>query len=67
MTLARSRGLKASDTYQVMTSDGRSSIQSSADYVMDATRGERVCITVTVNREGKTGAPSSEKCVDFGG
>ncbi len=60
-------GLKTSDTYQVTTSDGRSSIQSSADYVMDATRGERVCITVTVNREGKTGAPSSEKCVDFGG
>jgi serine/threonine protein kinase len=60
-------GLKTSDTYQVTTSDGRSSIQSSADYVMDAARGERVCITVTVNREGKTGSPSSEKCVDFGG
>jgi serine/threonine protein kinase len=60
-------GLKPSDTYQVTTSDGRSSIQSSADYVMDATRGERVCVTVTVNREGKTGTPSSPKCVDFGG
>ncbi|MCU1420974.1 MAG: serine/threonine protein kinase [Microbacteriaceae bacterium] len=60
-------GLKPSDTYQVTTSDGRSSIQSSADYVMDATRGEKVCVTVTVNREGKTGTPSSPKCVDFGG
>jgi hypothetical protein len=26
-----------------------------------------VCITVTVNREGKTGPASGEKCVDFGG
>ena len=60
-------GLKTTDTYQVRTSDGRSSIQSSADYVMDATRGEKVCITVTVNREGKTGPDSAEKCVDFGG
>ena len=26
--------------------------------------GEHVCITVTVNRDGKTGDPSAEKCVD---
>ena len=26
--------------------------------------GDRVCITVAVNREGKTGSPSSEKCAD---
>ncbi len=60
-------GLKASDSYQITTSDGRSSIQRTADYVVDAKAGDHVCITVTVNREGKIGPASSEKCVDFGG
>jgi serine/threonine protein kinase len=60
-------GIKGTDTYQITTSDGRSSIQRTADYVVDATAGDRVCITVTVNREGKTGPASSAKCVDFGG
>jgi serine/threonine protein kinase len=59
-------GLKASDAYQITTSDGRSSIQRTADYVVDAKAGDNVCITVTVNREGKIGPPSSQKCVDFG-
>jgi serine/threonine protein kinase len=59
-------GLKSSDTYQITTSDGRSSIQRTSSYVVDAVAGQQVCITVTVNREGKIGPPSSEKCVDFG-
>ena len=58
---------KSSDSYQITTSDGKSSIQQPAAYVIDVTPGERACITVTVNRAGKTGAPSSEKCVDFSG
>ncbi|HEY0259233.1 MAG TPA: serine/threonine-protein kinase [Lacisediminihabitans sp.] len=60
-------GIKPGDSYQVTTGDGRSSIQSTAAFVVDATAGDRVCITVAVNREGKTGTPSREKCVDFGG
>lgn len=60
-------GLAATDSYQITTGDGRSSIQQSPGYAVDATRGDRVCITVTVNRDGKTGPPSGEKCVDFGG
>jgi serine/threonine protein kinase len=61
-------GLKADDSYQVTTSDGRSALQNSSDYfATDAKAGDRVCITVAVNRQGKTGPPSPEKCVDFGG
>jgi serine/threonine protein kinase len=57
-------GLKAGDRYQITTSDARSSIQSAAAFVVDAQSGDHVCVTVSVNREGKTGQPSGEKCVD---
>ena len=60
-------GIAAADTYQVTTGDGRSSMQQSPTYAVDAQAGDRVCITVTVNRAGKTGPPSAEKCVAFGG
>ena len=59
-------GLGPNDLYQITTSDGGSSIQTAAAYRVDAKAGDRVCITVTVNREGKTGESSGEKCVDFG-
>jgi serine/threonine protein kinase len=59
-------GLKAGDTYQITTNAGATSIQRPANYVVDAKRGDHVCITVVVNREGKIGAASSEKCVDPG-
>lgn len=60
-------GLKSGDSYQITTSDGRSSIQRTAAYIIDAKPGDRDCITVTVNRSGKMGPASSEKCVDFSG
>ena len=61
-------GLTADDSYQVTTGDGRSALQTSSDYfAQDAKVGDRVCITVAVNRQGKTGPPSAEKCVDFRG
>ena len=61
-------GLTSDDSYQVTTSDGRSALQRSAEYfAQDAKAGDRVCITVAVNRQGKTGPISAEKCVDFGG
>lgn len=59
-------GLLADDSYQVTTVDGRSNIQTSTDFVQDAQAGDRVCITVAVNRAGKSGQPN-EKCVEFGG
>jgi eukaryotic-like serine/threonine-protein kinase len=58
-------GLRADDQYQIATRDGQSSIQGVASFTVDAEDGDRVCITVTVNRDGKTGPSSSEKCVDF--
>lgn len=58
-------GLGATDTYQVSTSDGSAPVQQrGTSFVVDAEPGDRVCITVAVNREGKTGTPSSEKCAD---
>jgi serine/threonine protein kinase len=60
-------GLGAQDQYQISTTDSGSSVQQANSFAVDATKGEHVCITVTVNREGKLGSPSSPKCVDVGG
>jgi serine/threonine protein kinase len=60
-------GIAADDSYQVTTSDGKSSIQSATQFPVDAKAGDRVCITVAVNRAGKVGPSSSEKCVTFSG
>jgi serine/threonine protein kinase len=60
-------GLGAQDQYQISTSDSDSSVQQANSFVVDGTRGEHVCITVTVNRQGKLGSASSPKCVDVGG
>jgi eukaryotic-like serine/threonine-protein kinase len=57
-------GITPDDSYQISTSSGDSSIQRSPSFTVDAEPGDRVCITVTVNRDGSTGNPSSEKCVD---
>jgi hypothetical protein len=58
-------GLTSSDSYQITTGDGVSE-QSATDFTQDAAAGDRVCITVSVTRAGKTGAPR-EKCLNFGG
>jgi hypothetical protein len=63
----RNPGLGPQDQYQISTSDSDSSIQQADSFVVDATKGEHVCITVTVNRQGKLGSPSAPKCVDVGG
>jgi serine/threonine protein kinase len=60
-------GIATDDSYQVTTSDGKSSIQSATQFPVDAKAGDRVCITVAVNRAGKVGPSSSEKCVTFSG
>jgi tRNA A-37 threonylcarbamoyl transferase component Bud32 len=57
-------GLADGDRYQIQIVNGTSSIQLSPSFVVDVTTGETVCITVAVNRDGKAGAPSPEKCVD---
>jgi eukaryotic-like serine/threonine-protein kinase len=58
-------GVKPDDQYQIATRDGQTSIQQTRSFTVDAKAGDRVCITVTVNRDGKTGPPSREKCADF--
>lgn len=61
-------GLTATDAYQISTGDGAPVVQQrTASFVVDAAPGDRVCIVVTVNREGKTGAASGEKCADIPG
>jgi serine/threonine protein kinase len=57
-------GVSSSDTYVVDLGTGESSIQRGTQFSIDAAGGSRICVTVAVNREGKTGAPSGEKCVD---
>jgi len=60
-------GIAAQDEYQITTSDSDSSLQVANSFVVDAAAGEHVCITVTVNRDGKLGTPSTPKCVDVAG
>jgi serine/threonine protein kinase len=59
-------GLNTGDSYQIETNDGAESTQTQSVFVLDATDGQRVCITVSVIREGKLGEPSGQKCVDVG-
>ncbi|WP_334593069.1 serine/threonine-protein kinase [Salinibacterium sp. CAN_S4] len=60
-------GINETDSYRILTDDGQSSIQRSPEFTYDAEPGQRVCITVTVNREGKDGPASGEKCADTPG
>ncbi len=57
-------GLAPSDRYQIQVTGGTSSIQLTPRFVVDAGPGQHVCITVAVNRDGKIGDSSAEKCVD---
>jgi serine/threonine protein kinase len=58
-------GIADGDRYQVTTADGRTGMQESTSFVVAAQPGERVCVTVSVNRAGSTGPPSSQKCVVY--
>lgn len=60
-------GLSQQDSYHIATTDFGSSDQKDNQFVVDATAGEHVCITVTVNRDGRLGQPSAQKCVDVRG
>jgi hypothetical protein len=58
-------GISAEDTFQVATNDGGAPIlQRNTSFIVNSEPGTRVCVTVAVNREGKSGASSAEKCVD---
>jgi eukaryotic-like serine/threonine-protein kinase len=57
-------GLRAGDIYQVRVDDAVPSVQHSRQFRVDTDSAARVCITVTVNRDGKAGEPSAQKCVN---
>ncbi|RXZ46503.1 serine/threonine protein kinase [Agromyces fucosus] len=57
-------GLQASDAY-VVTVDGETRpLQREARVTVPAEDGDRVCASVKVARDGKTGDSSAERCVD---
>ena len=56
-------GLVEGDAY-IVTVDGEPSHAARAAYDTTADDGDRVCATVTVTRDGKSGEPSAERCVD---
>jgi hypothetical protein len=49
-----------------MTGTGESSVQRQTQFAIDPRGVDRVCIRVTVSRQGTSGAPSRETCVDVG-
>jgi serine/threonine protein kinase len=59
-------GLQSGDAYQVQVGDAPPSVQHTTEFRVDATDVTRVCIVVTVNRDGKSGQPSAQKCVEPG-
>ena len=57
-------GIEGGDAY-IVTVDGQARpSQREAHVDVSAEDGDRVCATVTVTRDGKSGAPSAESCVD---
>lgn len=59
-------GTQAGDLYQVTVDDQPPASQRATEFRVDARAGQTVCVTVTVNRDGKTGSPSGQKCVERG-
>ncbi|ROS73187.1 serine/threonine protein kinase [Curtobacterium sp. PhB130] len=58
-------GLHNGDTY-VISSNGASSQQSGTSFVVSGSKGDEECISVAVNRDGKTGVASAERCATIG-
>ena len=60
-------GTRDGDSYVVALRSGETSIQRGTAFRIDPQGVASVCVTVTVNRDGKYGEPSGEKCVDVAG
>ncbi|MGN8048548.1 serine/threonine-protein kinase [Curtobacterium sp. 22159] len=58
-------GLRTGDTY-VISSNGASSQQTGTSFVVSGQKGDEECIAVAVNRDGKTGVASAQKCATIG-
>jgi hypothetical protein len=59
-------GLRPGDTF-VVTADGTTSQQSGTTFVATGRPGVEQCIRVAVNRDGRTGTNSPERCGTIGG
>lgn len=60
-------GLEPDDAYIVRVDGAASPVQRETTYSVDAGERDRVCASVTVTRDGKSGAPSVERCVEVEG
>ena len=60
-------GLGPTDAYQVRVADGEATVQQSAEFSVVAPEGERICLTVSVARDGRVGPPSAEQCAESAG
>lgn len=60
-------GLADGASYQVSVDGGAVSVQRSTTFVYQGSAGERVCLIVSVNQDGRLGDPSAPKCVDIPG
>jgi hypothetical protein len=60
-------GLSATDSYSVAVTGAQPSLQKTNQFAIDGTPGEQICLTVSVNRQGRLGNASSPKCADVGG
>jgi serine/threonine protein kinase len=59
-------GITQGDSYVITLRTGESSIQKGTEFSVDPHGQARVCASVSVNRGGRTGGASGEKCVDTG-
>ncbi|WP_026378398.1 serine/threonine-protein kinase [Agromyces italicus] len=60
-------GLQSGDAYIVRVDGAASPMQRETSYSIDAGERDRVCASVTVTRDGKSGASSTERCVEVEG
>jgi serine/threonine protein kinase len=58
----RDPGLAPGDVYVIRSADGSSSTQSSTVFTLQPDASGTACITVRVNRDGRSGDPSAQKC-----
>jgi hypothetical protein len=58
----RDPGLAAGGVYVIRSADGSSSTQSSTVFTLQPDSSGTACITVRVNRDGRSGDPSAQKC-----
>jgi eukaryotic-like serine/threonine-protein kinase len=61
-------GLQEGDVYAVQPDDGSPAVQQrEPSFTVDSAPGARVCVTVAVVREGKSGPAGGQKCADIPG